>query len=216
MYFRAVLFVLLSAASSWAQSANQENPGSDPASHASTPAVNGIWVNSPALTPGPGPTWPGAADPANQTTRPKAISYSNGYTVRRSIHKYASFATLPLFIAQFAVGQKLYDSPGDSSLRSAHSGLAAGTAVLFGINSVTGVWNLMEGRHDPNGRGRRLFHGILMLGADAGFVATAALAPGQEHKATTSLNDRRSTHRAVALTSMGVAAASYLYMLITR
>ena len=53
-------------------------------------------------------------------------------------------------------------------------------------------------------------HGIMMLGADAGFVATAMLAPGDDG------GGNRSTHRAVAITSMGVATASYVFMLLTR
>lgn len=148
-------------------------------------------------------------------TRPKAMSYSNAYYIRLKIHKYASFATLPLFIAEFAVGQKLYHGTTSDSLRSAHSGLAAGIAVLFGANSVTGVWNLWEARKDPNGRGKRMFHGILMLAADGGFVATGALAPHRANRGL-STSGGASTHRAVALSSMGVAAVSYLYMLFAR
>jgi hypothetical protein len=148
-------------------------------------------------------------------TRPKAINYSNAYYVRLKIHKYASFATLPLFIAEFAVGQKLYNGTTSDSLRSAHSGLAAGIAVLFGANSVTGVWNLWEARKDPNGRGKRMFHGILMLAADGGFVATGALAPHRANRGLSTSGDA-ATHRAVALSSMGVAAVSYLYMSFAR
>ena len=37
-----------------------------------------------------------AVDPSqDQTARPKAIEYSDGYLKRNKIHKYASFATLP-------------------------------------------------------------------------------------------------------------------------
>jgi hypothetical protein len=142
--------------------------------------------------------------------RPMAFEYSDGYRVRLKIHKYASFATLPLFAAQYAVGQKLYDGNASDSLRSAHSALAASTAVLFGVNTVTGVWNLYEGRKDPNGRTRRTVHGILMLAADAGFVATGLLAPDDEGEGGGSA----STHRTVALTSMAVATVAYLMMLI--
>ncbi len=214
MCIRTILLILISAAPTYA--ALQDTPDAasqpEPRSQAADIDSTSFHFDPASLT---SPPWGG--EPNTQVTRPKAISYSHGYTVRGSIHKYASIATLPLFAAQFAVGQKLYNNPGDNSLRSAHSGLAAGTAVLFGLNSVTGVWNLMEGRHDPNGRRRRLIHGILMLTADAGFVATAALAPGGEgRRQVTSPNDRRATHRAVALSSMGVATASYLYMLFTR
>jgi len=150
------------------------------------------------------------------STRPKAVSYSDAYLLRRKIHKYASFATIPLFVAEAVVGQKLYNGDGSESLRGVHSGLAAGVAVLFGANSVTGVWNLWEARKDPNGRTKRLIHGLLMLSADAGFVATGALAPGEEEDGHARNTSGRSTHRTVAFVSMGVAAVGYLYMLIAR
>ena len=171
-----------------------------------------LWAQAPV--PGLDPLSTAPAQTA--TARPKAIAYSDAYMLRRKIHKYASIATLPLFVGEFAIGQKLYSGRGSESLRGAHSGLAAGTAVLFGVNSVTGVWNLWEGRKNPAGRAKRMIHGILMLGADAGFVATAALAPHDEEERQVRSMDRRSTHRTVALSSMGVAAFSYLYMLIAR
>lgn len=140
--------------------------------------------------------------------RPMAFEYSDGYRTRLKVHKYASFATLPLFVAQFAVGQKLYDGNASDSTRSAHTALAVSTAALFGVNTVTGVWNLYEGRKDPNKSTKRKVHGILMLVADAGFVATGALAPDDDDG-----GGDRSTHRTVALASMGVATVAYLIML---
>jgi hypothetical protein len=153
---------------------------------------------------------PPPAAQAPPSPRPMAFEYSDGYRTRLKIHKYASFAMLPLFVAQYAVGQKLYDGNASDSTRSAHSALAAGTAVLFGVNTVTGVWNLSEGRKDPNHRTKRMVHGILMAVADAGFVATGALAPENEEGHS---SGNRSTHRTVALTSMGVATVAYLMML---
>jgi hypothetical protein len=163
------------------------------------------------------------ADPKNaatQTTaptqaRPMAFEYSDGYRTRLKIHKYASYATLPVFIAQFAVGQKLYNGNGSDSTRSAHGALAATTAVLFGVNTVTGVWNLAEGRKDPSHHTKRTVHGILMLVADAGFVATGMMAPDNEHEGEGGgSGTSASTHRSVALASMGVATVAYLMMLI--
>jgi hypothetical protein len=150
-----------------------------------------------------------AHDPAPQRPRPLAFEYSDAYQKRRKIHVYASFAMLPLFVTQYALGDSLYTNATDSK-RTAHALVGSGIGVLFGINTVTGVWNLWEGRKNPSGRARRFTHGILMLGADAGFAATALLAPGDDG------SGNKSTHRAVALTSIGVATASYLFMLLTR
>jgi len=145
--------------------------------------------------------------------RPIPVEYSEGYKTRAKIHKIASVATLPLFVANYVVGQDLYNHPGESdSKKGLHGGLAATTGVLFGINTVTGAWNLWEGRTDTNHRGRRMTHGILMMAADVGFLATGLLVPDSEGPYT-DYTSRRSTHRTVALTSMGIATVGYLIML---
>lgn len=168
-------------------------------------------------SPTPGLVARAASERSQESTRrTQAVQLSRGYETRLKIHRLASWATAPLFVAQYAVGEKLYDGRGSESLRSAHSALAAGTAVLFGVNTVTGVWNLWEGRHKTEGRTRRWVHSLLMLGADAGFVATGMLAPDDDEHEGGRRGEGRSTHRTVALTSMGVAAASYVYMLFTR
>lgn len=160
-----------------------------------------------------------APDPqAAPAPRAMAFEYSDGYRTRLKIHKYASYATLPLFIAQFAVGQKLYNGNGSDTTRSVHGALAATTAVLFAVNTVTGIWNLSEGRKDPNHRTKRMVHGLLMAVASAGFVATGIMTPHHGEEGDfgfqSSGGTSASTHRAVALTSMGVATVGYLMMLI--
>jgi hypothetical protein len=151
---------------------------------------------------------------ADQDQRPTAIEYSEGYETRARIHKYASFATLPLLGTEVLLGQSLYNDPQSrtSSLRGAH--IAVGTAItgLFAVNTVTGVWNLVDGWKDPNHRTLRLLHGMLMLGADAGFAAAYGTGPGGRNLVNFDAN--KSTHRTVVFTTMGVATASYLMMLI--
>jgi hypothetical protein len=154
----------------------------------------------------------GDASAQDQTSRPKAIEYSEGYETRAKLHKYASFATLPLVGTEAVLGQSLYND-GNDTKKAAH--IAVGTAItgLFALNTVTGVWNLWEGRKDPNHRTLRLIHGVLMLGADAGFAAAYATGPGGRSIFRFNDDDRQ-THRTIALTALGVAAGGYLMMLI--
>jgi hypothetical protein len=141
---------------------------------------------------------------------PRAFDYSDGYRTRAKIHKVSSLATLPLFAAEGIIGQSLYSNP-TSGKKDAHLAVAAGIGALFAVNSVTGVWNLIEARKDPNHRKRRLVHGLLMLGADVGFVTTAALGPSTEHGTA---EGSRAAHRAAAITSIGLATTGYLVMLL--
>jgi hypothetical protein len=151
------------------------------------------------------------APPAAQTSAPPpvAFEYSDGYRMRAKIHRISSYATLPLFATEAVLGQSLYSDPS-SGKKDAHLAVAGTIGALFAVNTTTGVWNLIEARKDPTHRTRRLAHGLMMLGADAGFVATAALGPSSENGGS---EGNRSAHRAMAFTSIGLATASYLIML---
>jgi len=151
--------------------------------------------------------------------RPRAVEYSDWYYRRLAIHKAASYATVPLFVAEYFVGQELFDGDASSGMKSTHQALATGIGVLFGANTITGAWNLWDSRHESQGRARRITHSVLMLAADAGFVATASLAPegdegseGNEGLEDGEGSSNRDTHRAVAIGSMAVALGSYLMM----
>lgn len=142
---------------------------------------------------------------------PVAVEYSDAYRVRAKIHKMASLATIPLFVTEGFLGQSLYNNPSDGK-KQAHLAVAGGMGALFGVNTVTGVWNLIDSRKDPHHRGRRIAHSLLMMGADAGFLATAATGPGGRERFE-SEGGSRTTHRAIAFTSIGMASAGYLIML---
>lgn len=160
----------------------------------------------------------GSEDPA-AGPRPKAIEYSDAYYTRLKIHRYASYATLPLFVAEYFVGQKLIHegTSASHSLRNSHRLLATGIGVLFGVNTVTGLWNLWDSRKEPAGRARRTIHGLLMLTADAGFVATGMTTPRRREGGVRIISSSRAnTHRALAIGSMSLATASYLMMLIWK
>jgi len=144
--------------------------------------------------------------------RRKAIVYSDAYSTRLRIHKILSWGMIPLFAASYFSGDQLLEKGADapSWARNMHAPAATGSAILFGANTVTGGWNLWEGRKDPNGRTRRIIHGVLLTAASGGFAyAGTKLANDAEEN----LNARRK-HRNVTLGSMGVSTVSWLIMLI--
>ena len=154
-----------------------------------------------------------AADKQSPAPRVAAFEYSEGYRTRAKIHKYASFATLPLFATEFVLGSSLYDTPTDSK-KTAHIAIGSGIIGLYAVQGVTGVMNLLEARKDPNPKGKklRLTHSILMLASGAGFAITPMVAPGGRDELEFG-SSSASTHRAVAFTSMGIGTAGYLLML---
>ncbi len=144
--------------------------------------------------------------------RAKAVVYSDAYGTRLTIHRRLSWAMLPLFAASYVSGDQLLKKGSDapSWARNLHGPAATGSAVLFGANTITGSLNLWEGRSDPNGRTRRILHGVLFTAASAGFVyAGTQLADEAEQS-----RDKRTQHRNVALGSMGVSTVSWLIMLV--
>ena len=59
------------------------------------------------------------------------------------------------------MGQSIYNDPANAdSRKGAHIAVGTGIIGLFGVNAVTGVWNMVEDRHNPQGRKLRLVHGI--------------------------------------------------------
>ena len=167
------------------------------------------------------PDWTRLLAPEPPTTRTdqeprrrRAIQYSDGYYKRLAVHRALSFAMIPLFVGSFVTGNEMINNPDDPAgwAKSLHKPFAIGTATVFGVNTVTGVWNLLESRKNPEGRTRRWLHGIGMLVADAGFAYTGAVLSGEAKRDPT----RRDDHRNFALASMGVAVANWTFMLLTK
>ena len=186
-----------------------------------------VWAQEPVLTlsqqaaaaVAAAPLTPAQNAPVQEGSAPPAVAveYSDAYRTRAKIHKVASFATLPLFGAEAIVGQQLYsarvNAEDTGTLKTTHLALATGIGGLFAVNTVTGVWNLVESRKDPNHRTLRWAHGLLMLGADAGFLATAATGPGGDDERERFREEDPSTHRAIAFTAIAAATTGYLIML---
>lgn len=156
---------------------------------------------------------------ADTVPRARAVILSDGYTTRLTIHRYGSYAMLPLFAGQYVLGTKLlaqkdgvYDGtrrvPVDATLRRNHGLVAKGVAALFVVNTTTGLWNLWEARHDGADHTRRTVHVLAMLGANAGFVVTGLMSS----KAVDRRPSDARAHRNVALASMGLATSGVALM----
>lgn len=158
--------------------------------------------------------WGRPQDTLRTRRRGPSIEYSSFYNTRLTVHRYLSFAMLPLFAGSFVTGDQIIRK-GDAApewARDWHAPFATATAVVFTLNTITGLWNLWDSRKDPAGRTRRVVHGLLFMVANAGFTyAGTTLAEQAEEDPS-----KRNRHRTVALSSMGVSVASWGLMLLTK
>ena len=143
--------------------------------------------------------------------RARATVLSDWYDTRLTIHRWASYATLPIFGAQAIVGQRLFEAKANGTttqgLRDTHRAIAYALGTLFAVNTVTGTLNWWETRHQEKGRTWRTVHAALMLVADAGFAYTASI--GSSGRYDYKVRDR---HRTAAEISAGTALVSYILM----
>lgn len=148
----------------------------------------------------------------------RAVDHSDWYYRRLTVHRYTSYAMVPLFAAQYVLGDRLVDAregggEASSSTRNLHGVAAGGIAGLFAINTVTGAWNWWEDRREPEGRTRRTVHSLLMLAAGAGFVATGVTANSIEDDGEgEGEGGDADAHRNIAIGSMAVATAGAALM----
>ena len=158
--------------------------------------------------------WARLQDTLRTRRRGGVVEYSGSYNKRLTLHRYLSFAMLPLFAGSFLTGDQIIRKADAAPewARDWHAPLATATAVVFTANTITGVWNLLESRKDPVGRTKRIVHGILFMVASAGFTyAGTTLAEQAEEDGS-----KGNLHRTVALSSMGVSVASWALMLLTK
>ena len=156
------------------------------------------------------PRFVAVEDDTVRKKRPVSVEYSEWYNRRLVVHKWASYTMIPLFVGNYITGDQLLKNGNqapDWAINS-HGALATGVATLFTVNTITGAWNLWDGRSDPSARKWRMTHAILLLAADAGFTATGILANEAERS-----DQRRRLHRTVALGSIATSVFGYAMML---
>lgn len=163
-----------------------------------------------AVMPAPiGVTSASADTTATTHRRPRAIEYSDWYARRLMVHRIGSYVELPLFASEWYLGNKLLNGDGTDTEKNLHGFIAGSLGVLFGVNTLTGAWNLYDSRNDPSDRQRKIIHSVLMLASDAGFALTGAVAGDARED-----EGRRSLHKNLAIGSMGVATAGTVMMWI--
>jgi hypothetical protein len=144
--------------------------------------------------------------------RRRAIEYSDWYARRLEVHRIGSYTMLPLFGAEYVLGNQLiHGADPNSAVGNWHAVVASGIAVLFTVNTVTGLWNLWDSRADPDGRTRRTIHAVTMLASDAGFLWTGAIAGDAKRS-----NDNARHHRNVALGSIGLSTVGTVMMWVWK
>ena len=151
-----------------------------------------------------------------QTPVAPAFEYSDGYRRRARLHKLSSWLMLPAFGVEAYLGQKMFNDVGFATdgHKALHRGLAWGIGGLFLANTVTGVPNLLQERRDPHKSDRTLIHGVLMLVADAGFLATALTRPNSRSAEGLQIyTPKKNQHLTIAYASISVASLGYLLML---
>lgn len=144
----------------------------------------------------------------------RAVEYSDFYNKRLTLHRYLSFAMLPLFAGSYLTGDQIIRK-ADAAPKWAtdlHAPFATATAAVFTLNTITGLWNLWDSRKDPAGRTKRIVHGLLFMAANAGFTYAGTTLANQAETD----GGKRNLHRTVALASMGVSVGSWALMLLTK
>lgn len=175
------------------------------------PASIGAPVPSQPVAVRPPLDW-AVPDTVVRKKRPALVEYSDWYGRRLALHRALTWTMIPLFAVSYYTGERLardgrVNSP--YAVRALHPYAATGAAAVFGVNTVTGIWNLWAGRHDTEGRKRRFAHSILFMIADGGFAYAGSI--GNKSRDDSNL---RSTHRTVALSSMGVSYVGMMLMLL--
>jgi hypothetical protein len=153
--------------------------------------------------------------------RPRAITLSDGYYTRLDIHRYAGYATLPLFAVVYLSGQQELTKGSAAPLWAdkVHRPAAYLLAGVFAVNTVTGLLNLAEASKVKQGKTRRWVHSVIMLASDAAMIYGIAKAPS-----LSAIDDRIAAgkrggwtpHKSFTVASMSLATVGYLMMFVWK
>ena len=150
--------------------------------------------------------------PDSLQQRRRSVEIGEWYSRRLTIHRYAAYSAIPVFAFQYAAGTRLYKDGSDAPAwaKTGHRVGATALAGIFGVNTVTGVWNWWDSRSARKGRVLRTIHALSLLGADAAFTYAGVKLSDEAENSM----EKRRLHRTVALSAIGVTALSGISMKI--
>src|SRR5258708_6838580 len=142
--------------------------------------------------------------------RPRAIEVSEWYGRRLTLHRTVSYATIPVFAAQYVAGERLFrqSAAAPTWAKTTHRAGATTLAAMFTVNTVTGLCNLWDSRMVPNRRALRTAHALMMLTADGAFTYASAQLSDEAERSS----QKRKLHRTIALSATGLTMANGLMM----
>lgn len=178
---------------------------------AAAPLVGQGYVNWSALR---GDSILARADTAQLRPKVRAVEYSGFYNARLKLHRALSFTMIPLFIGSYVTGDQILRHRNNPPkwATDLHKPFAIATGSVFAVNTITGLWNLYDSRHNDVGKVKRTVHSLLFIAATAGFTY-AGTSLAKDAKAG---EDPSHFHRTVALASMGVSVLSWGMMVFFK
>lgn len=130
------------------------------------------------------------------------------YGRRLTLHRYSAWAAVAAFPVEIYTGWRLRTGgPDPEWVRDTHRATFWVLGGTFAVNTVTGVWNWSDSRKEPEGRGWRNAHTLVMLAADVAMFATARAGQARAR------GEGGEWHRELAFTTAGLTAAGHLMML---
>ncbi len=140
--------------------------------------------------------------------RPAEEDVGEWYNRRLTLHRYAAWAAVAAFPVEIYTGWRLRSAGADPEwVRDTHRATVWVLGSTFAVNTVTGVWNWWDSRKEPEGRGWRTAHTLVMVAADAAMFATARAGQARAR------GEGGEWHRELAFTTAGLTAIGHLMML---
>jgi hypothetical protein len=156
----------------------------------------------------PTSTLPSSSTSITNAAPQPSITHSSQYYYALAVHRDISYAMIPLFGVQYAMGRRLIKGGAPTWVRTTHIVGFHVLGAMAVVNTATGIVNVIATRKEKPDRLRRIIHTSLMLAGDAGFAYTASIA----HDAAKQGPAEKRRHERAATVSMSLTTAGAVVM----